>query len=210
MRATRAYLAGFGTSGSLLAGAALMFLLGSAFVAFQGWPQVAGQSSPVLVSVPRVSAPAATRASRALSATTAAPARGASGAGAALGAASHVNRTHAGRGSDQTTLPVSRDPGTGTGHHTGPTPTPRTCTSGCQSGHGPIPSSRPTVSKTIAGTTHSAGTTVNKVVGTVKKVIPISKGSGSGGGVTGGVVTTATSVVTTATNVVKGATGGLP
>lgn len=40
VRATRAYVAGFGTSGSLLAGAAVLFLLGSAIVAFRGWPQI--------------------------------------------------------------------------------------------------------------------------------------------------------------------------
>lgn len=185
-----------------------MFLLASAFVAFQGWPQVGSQSAPVLVSVPHVSAPTGTRVSRALSATTTAPARGAGARGAlGLTPATHVNRTHASRGSDQTTLPVSRDPGTSTGHTTGPTP--RTCTSACQSGHGPIPTTQPTVRKTVQGAAGNATSAVGSVVGTVRKVLPISKGSG-GGGATGGVVTTATNVVTTATNVVKGATGGLP
>src|SRR5205807_4334563 len=51
VRATRAYLAGFGTSGSLLAGAAVMFVLASAIVAFRGWPQVGDQPSPASVSV---------------------------------------------------------------------------------------------------------------------------------------------------------------
>src|ERR1700733_10015565 len=46
VRAARAYLAGFGTTGSLVAGAALMFIVASALVAFHGWPHVAGQSSP--------------------------------------------------------------------------------------------------------------------------------------------------------------------
>lgn len=203
MRATRAYLAGFGTSGSLLAGAALMFLLASAFVAFQGWPQVAGQSAPVLVSVPRVTAPAGTRASRALSATTAAPTRRASGAGAAGGLrrTSHASAIHASRGSDRTTLPVSRDPGTS---HARPTPTGRTCTSGCGS-NGPVPT---TVRKPIQKATGPATSVVGHVVSTVKRVLPGSKGSG--GGIAGGVVTTATNVVTTATNAVQGATGGLP
>jgi len=179
-----------------------MFVLASAFVAFQGWPQVAGQSAPVLVSVPRVSAPAATRVSRALSATTAArPGAPGSAAAGGLRLTSHVNPTRARRGSDQTTVPVSRDPGTRTG--TGPTP--RTCTSGCaHTGHGPIP----TVRTTVGGATHSAGSTVNKVVSTVTKVIP--KTGNSGSGIVGGVTTTATTVVTTATNVVKGVTGGLP
>lgn len=59
VRATRAYLAGFGTSGSLLAGAALLFILASAIVAFRGWPQVATQPSTAVVTVP-ASSPAAT------------------------------------------------------------------------------------------------------------------------------------------------------
>lgn len=46
---TRAYLASFGTAGSLLAGAAILFVLASAFVAFNGWPQVGDGSSPAAV-----------------------------------------------------------------------------------------------------------------------------------------------------------------
>src|SRR5437763_11491069 len=45
-RATRGYLAGIGTSGSLLAGAALMFVVASALVGFRGWPHVGAQPSP--------------------------------------------------------------------------------------------------------------------------------------------------------------------
>jgi len=59
-RATRAYLAGIGTSGSLLAGAALMFIVASALVAYRGWPHVAAQPSPGEVVVSPRSAPAAT------------------------------------------------------------------------------------------------------------------------------------------------------
>jgi hypothetical protein len=51
VRATRAYLASFGTAGSLLAGAAVAFVLASAFVAFNGWPQVASSSSPASVAL---------------------------------------------------------------------------------------------------------------------------------------------------------------
>jgi hypothetical protein len=40
VRSTRANLAGLGTSGSLLAGAAALFLVASAIVGFRGWPQV--------------------------------------------------------------------------------------------------------------------------------------------------------------------------
>ncbi len=49
MRATRAYIAGFGTAGSLLAGAAIVFVFASAVVSFRGWPQVGSQATPVAV-----------------------------------------------------------------------------------------------------------------------------------------------------------------
>ncbi|MDQ6605124.1 MAG: hypothetical protein M3Z06_01080 [Actinomycetota bacterium] len=49
MRATRAYIAGFGTAGSLLAGAAIVFFFASAVVSFRGWPQVGAQATPVAV-----------------------------------------------------------------------------------------------------------------------------------------------------------------
>jgi hypothetical protein len=57
VRATRAYLAGFGTSGSLLAGAAVLFILGSAIVAFRGWPQIAGGPATVSVAAAHPAAP---------------------------------------------------------------------------------------------------------------------------------------------------------
>jgi hypothetical protein len=53
MRATRAYIAGFGTAGSLLAGAAMVFVLASAVVAFRGWPQVGTTSAPASVVIGR-------------------------------------------------------------------------------------------------------------------------------------------------------------
>src|SRR5436309_5059715 len=80
VRATRAYLAGFGTSGSLLAGAAAMFVLASAIVAFRGWPQVGAQPAPIAVSAAHTSAGAApSRAQRLL---VAAAARGSTTAAA--------------------------------------------------------------------------------------------------------------------------------
>jgi hypothetical protein len=45
-RTARAFLAGLGTSGSLLICLALMFIVASALVAFRGWPHVAAQPSP--------------------------------------------------------------------------------------------------------------------------------------------------------------------
>src|SRR5947209_964497 len=66
VRATRAYLAGFGTCGSLLAGAAVLFVLGSAIVAFRGWPQIATGPANVVVAASHPAAP--TRVARRLAA----------------------------------------------------------------------------------------------------------------------------------------------
>jgi hypothetical protein len=45
VHAARAYLAGVGTTGSLLAAAALVFIVARALVAFHGWPHVAVQQT---------------------------------------------------------------------------------------------------------------------------------------------------------------------
>jgi hypothetical protein len=46
--AARAYLAGVGTTGSLLAVAALVFIVASALVAFHGWPLMSASSRPLV------------------------------------------------------------------------------------------------------------------------------------------------------------------
>ena len=51
MRATRAYIAGFGTAGSVLAGCAVLFVVASAVVAFNGWPKIAAQAAPVALQL---------------------------------------------------------------------------------------------------------------------------------------------------------------
>jgi hypothetical protein len=51
MRVTRAYVAGFGTAGSLLAGASVLFVVATAVVSYRGWPQVADAGpKPALVA----------------------------------------------------------------------------------------------------------------------------------------------------------------
>jgi hypothetical protein len=54
VRATRAYLAGLGTAGSIVVGAALIFVLASAIVAFHGWPNADGLGTPaqIVLSAP--------------------------------------------------------------------------------------------------------------------------------------------------------------
>ena len=49
MRVTRAYMAGFGTAGSILAGCAVLFVVASTVVAVRGWPTIAGQPAPVVL-----------------------------------------------------------------------------------------------------------------------------------------------------------------
>lgn len=219
MRATRAYLAGFGTSGSLLAGAALMFVLASAFVAFHGWPQVAGQSAPASVSIPRSDVPAASRASRVLTGTVAGNTPTAPVAGharrALAGAStrgSHTSfRVHHANG-HTTVTPVSRTPGTthspgGTNRGSNPGTTHRTCTSNC-GGQGSNGGTVGTVKHTVTGAGSTANSTVGQTVTTVKKVVhKVTGGSGSAVNNTG---STVGNVVTTTKKVVNGITHGLP
>ncbi len=105
VRAARAYLAGFGTTGSLLAGAALMFIVASALVAFRGWPHVATAPSPgeVVISS-RPASSTGTPAARRLAFVAAAPAAGAASggrAGAGAPGPGARGRGHGGRGHGQ-------------------------------------------------------------------------------------------------------------
>ena len=81
LHAGRAYLAGVGTSGSLLAVAALVFIVASALVAFHGWPQVGAQPAPGEVVMSPSSASAATPVARRLAVAAAARPAGAAGTG---------------------------------------------------------------------------------------------------------------------------------
>lgn len=64
VRGVRGYLAGIGTSGSLLAAAAALFVLGSAIIAFSGWPQISAGSAHSYLSTPPLAV--ASRAARRL------------------------------------------------------------------------------------------------------------------------------------------------
>src|SRR5689334_13172100 len=88
LRAARAYLPGFGTAGSLVAGAVLMFIVASALVAFRGWPHVGAQPSPgeVVVS-PAPTAATGSASARRLALFTAGPAAGAATPAAAAAGA---------------------------------------------------------------------------------------------------------------------------
>ncbi len=134
-RSARPYLPGFGTSGSLLAGAVLMFVLASALVAFRGWPHVGAEPSPgdVVVS-PAPAAATGSTSSRRLALFTVAAAGGAPATGATP-AAPHRGRAGTGRGGAATPpphslgRPVTASTPVAAPTHGGSTP----CASGCGS-----------------------------------------------------------------------------
>jgi hypothetical protein len=196
VRAPRAYLAGFGTSGSLLAGAALLFVLASAFIGFQGWPQVGDSPSTVAVSLPQAPLGTTTsRAGRVLAATkgsrtfgTSSRARGLNSGGAArlggvgstrpIGSRLPGNPAGPGGGPMQVgttspTLPGS--PSTTPAGHTGPTPS-RCPAGGCAQTPVSVP---PPVRQPV----HHAAGTVHKVVTTVTGQLPGSGGNSNSGSV---------------------------
>jgi hypothetical protein len=207
VRAPRAYLAGFGTSGSLLAGAALIFVLASAFVGFHGWPQVGDAPSTVAVSLAPTGSHGGSAASRALlNASASAAGRlargvGAHGAGATgSGAAGHARRSsgNASRGLGTPSGSVSSPSSTGvpsTHQCSGSSCTPST-------GPGPGPSTGP-----VRQIVSTAGSALNSAVSTVTQHLP----SGVGGVVNKG-SGTVSSTVTKVTHKLGGAVSavGLP
>jgi hypothetical protein len=52
VRAIRSYMAGIGAAGSLIFGAAILFVVASALVALKGWPKPGAMASPVVQRVP--------------------------------------------------------------------------------------------------------------------------------------------------------------
>ncbi len=201
-RATRAYLAGIGTSGSLLAGAALMFIVASALVAFHGWPQVAAQPSPgeVVVS-PRSASAAISPVARRLAFITAAPApRGAGAAGAAghghalTGAGRTVGSgtRHSIGGQSPTARPGGGAAGPGAGGSSG---SPSCGANGC----GSTPAPNPITGSAVP---HPVQQRVHQVLGTLGNVV------GGVGGAVGSTVQQTTSTVGGAAGTVSPTVGG--
>ena len=187
MRATRAYLAGFGTSGSLLAGAALLFLLASAFVGFRGWPAVAQPAAPVSVSVPRIDlGTGSSRTARALAAsiTSGSPQAVGHGAGRTASPGAHGGTTHGTPSGAGLRGGSGNPPSSSPAGHQGqqnPPPPPSTC-SGCSTSPGSNPSTLvQKVIQTVTGARSTVTSTAKGVITTVKKHLP---GGGSGVGTT--------------------------
>ena len=185
VRAARAYLAGFGTTGSLLAGAALMFIVASALVAFHGWPHVAVQPSPgeVVVSPRSARSTGPSASARRLAAVVAAPVGG-TGTAAAPGAGRRggtggTGGAGAGRrgGSGTVGTPVSTSIPVGT---QAATPTSSCATSGCgttttaapppspvQQGQQVIQQVTNTLGRGVAGTGQQVGSVVQQTTSSV-------------------------------------------
>lgn len=192
MRATRAYIAGFGTAGSLLAGAAMVFVLASAVVAFRGWPQVGSNAAPasIVMARPHISAPSPTQArllaaasrSTARSATVPSsrrqPASGSPGRAAQLSAQVRIARDPSAR---LTTPPVGAAPSSGR-----PPATTHNCGLSCRAltvtgtVGTVVQSTTGTVGGTVAAAGHSLGSTVSGLTNAVaSKLAPLSQGLAS-------------------------------
>jgi hypothetical protein len=225
VRAARAYFAGFGTTGSLLAGAALMFIVASALVAFRGWPHLAPAPAPgeVVIAPRSARSPGASAFARRLAAVVAAPAAG-TGPAAAPGAGRRggtggrrgvgpTGPTHSVGAPVSTSIPVGTPAAT---------PTSSCATGGCgpattttaappptpvQQGQQLIQQVTNTLGKMVSGTGGQVGSTVQQTTSSVAGAV------GGASPAVGGVVKQAGSgtakTVTGVTNAVGGLVSGL-
>lgn len=203
VRATRSYLAGAGTSGSLLAGAAVLFLIGSAIVAFRGWPQIA--TGPVTSNV--AAAPLAAHSRPVARPKTAfvtqrrAAVRGGSAAGGTRGALAH-RRTAVKAvtiGSVKTTAPGSGSGSGGSGGSAGGSPPAGTAGCGC-GGSGTTGPRKvfTTIARTVSNVGNDVGQQITGISGAVAG--PVSSASPQAGSAVGQAGATLGSTVTSATN----------
>lgn len=193
LRAARAYLPGFGTAGSLLAGAVLMFIVASALVAFRGWPHVGAQPSPgeVVVS-PSATSAAGSPSARRLALFTAAAGAPVGGPAAAPGARPLAGAGRGGAATPQGSLgrPVTASrpiPATGTGGtvsscpaggcgSTAVTAQPGSAASGpTQPVHQIIRQTTGALGGAVSGTGKQVGTAVQQTTGAVAGAVePVS------------------------------------
>lgn len=217
VRAPRAYLAGFGTSGSLLAGAALIFLLASAFVAFHGWPQVGETPSTAAVSLSSAAPRGSSPASRALHSAVGGP--GTAGSPGAIRAllSRHAGRTatsgglagtHSGGTTShgRTVVQSGISPSSGSGSSGPGTPSTQgcvgsSCTSPASPSGGPVSTATGVVHKTVS----TAGSALNSAVNTVTKHLPTGAGN-----TVSTVTSSVTNTVSTVTKKVPVSTPSLP
>jgi hypothetical protein len=174
VHASRGYLAGFGTSGSLLAGAALLFVLGSAIVAFRGWPEIATGPATTNVSAPQLAGPS--HVTRHLAALLGTRLSGRHPSLVAAATARHPGRQVAGksvgrvRGATTSTSTSSATPGSGSTPSAGAAGSAGSCSgTGCQgpSGQSLITGVSTTVAKQVNDIGAQVGSQTQSTAGTV-------------------------------------------
>jgi hypothetical protein len=219
-------LAGFGTAGSLLAGAALLFVLASAVVSFNGWPRVGGQAAPAAVVLPSADHPAGSVAGRRLAAAVAARSGVPSGAGTARAAVAVMTPAAAAVMTPVVGRRVSSVSG-GAPALPGQSAPPRPAGSrpcNCDGGHAPGPlgtavrKTTGAVGGTVAGVGAGAGGAISGATGAVASgVSGVSPGAGAvvgaagrqAGGAVAGTGAGAGAAVAAAGRALSGALGGL-
>jgi len=181
----RAYAASFGTGGSLVAGAALLFVLASALVAFNGWPALGTTPGPGSLFVPASSRAAA---SPAVTRLVALGAR--SGVAGGPAATRHAGPTAGGSRPDHPGRPSGKVPGSGDrtpGGGTPATPGGPSLTSGSpisglpvgagtannvtQSATSALSQTTGSVANTLKGATNTIGSTITGVSSTAGSTV---------------------------------------
>ena len=181
MRATRAYVAGFGTAGSLVAGAAILFVVASAVVSFRGWPEVSVPGSAATLTAGGAPAAARTPAERRLvaAAQTASLRPAGAAAQSAPGAAQRP-------GSSGVVQPQAQRPSVSSLPTPTGGPTSQSCTTCSGSSSGPaqggqlgtvVQGTTNQLGSTLASTGQNLGTAVKQLAGTVAGKLSGSLGS---------------------------------
>jgi len=215
MRATRAYIAGFGTAGSLVAGAAIVFVLASAVVAFRGWPQVgnSGQDSSIVFGK-QAQSKAPSNVDRQLVAAAATPVTtGAGGSGTAAGHAGTGQSSGAptkvttggnavGDGAAQSTTVTAPSQPTSPGGSCG-----SSCGSNPTGGGNPVSGVVQTATSGLGSTVEGATSSLGSTVSGVAKVIATKLGLGSAGAAAGAALNGAGSALSSAGKTVGGLLG---
>ena len=194
VRAARAYLAGIGTTGSLLAVAALVFIVASAMVAFHGWPHVGVQPSPgeVVIS-PRSASTGATPVARRLAVVAKARAGGAAAGSPGPGhAPAGTGRARGGGGSMPAGPPRQTIGAPASTSEPVAVPASGLTSCGCATSPAPAPSPTPvqqvtqtlgqvtnTLGDVVSGTGSQLGSTVQRTTNTAAGAVgALSPGAG--------------------------------
>jgi hypothetical protein len=216
MRATRAYIAGFGTAGSLVAGAAIVFVLASAVVAFRGWPQVgnSGQGSSIVFGRQAQSRAPSNVDRQLVAAVAAAPVTSGVGASGTAGGG-HAGTGHSGGASTRVTAGGNAVGDGAAQSTTVATPSqPTSPSGGCGScgskptgGGNPVSGVVQTTTSGLGSTVEGATSSLGSTVSGVAKVIATKLGLGNTGAAAGSALNGAGSVLSSAGKTVGGLLG---